>query len=102
MPGHPHAIEAAAVGCLFALLAGIFPRIGLVVLWIFTNEVDRAYDTFVVPLLGLIFFPLTTIVYALAWAPVGGAEGLDWFWIGLAFVFDVASIGGGAAARRGD
>jgi hypothetical protein len=53
------------VGCLFALLAGFLPRFALVCVWIFTNDVDRAYDTFILPLLGLIFLPLTTLVYAL-------------------------------------
>jgi uncharacterized membrane protein len=90
------------VGCLFALLSGIFPRIGLVVLWVFTNDVDQAYDTFVLPLLGLIFLPLTTLVYAVAWSPVGGVDGIEWFWVVLAFLFDVGALGAGARARGGD
>jgi hypothetical protein len=88
------------VGCLFAILAGAFPRVGLVCLWIFTNEVDQAYDSFLVPLLGLIFLPLTTLVYALAWAPLGGVDGFGWFWVALAFVFDLAAYGAGARSRR--
>ena len=88
------------MGCLFAIFSGLFPRVGLGLLWIFTNEVDQAYDSFLVPLLGLIFLPLTTLVYALAWIPVGGVEGFDWFWVGLAFMFDLGSYGAGAKARR--
>jgi hypothetical protein len=88
------------VGCLLAVLAGLFPRIALVCLWIFTNEVDRAYDSFIVPLLGLLFLPLTTLVYALAWSPVDGVEGIEWLWVALAFVLDLSSYGGGARARR--
>ena len=89
------------MGCLFALTAGFFPRIALVLLWVFTNDVDRAFDSFLVPLLGLIFLPLTTIMYALTWAPVVGIEGFDYFLVGIAFVLDLMSYGGGAAARRG-
>ncbi len=89
------------MGCLLAVFAGLFPRVGLVLLWIFTNEVDQAYDSFLVPLLGLIFLPLTTLVYALAWSPIGGVEGIEWLWVALAFVLDLSSYGGGARARRG-
>jgi hypothetical protein len=88
------------MGCLLAVFAGFFPRIALVCLWIFTNDVDRAYDSFIVPLLGLIFLPLTTLVYALAWSPVGGVEGIEWLWVALALVLDLSAYGGGARARR--
>jgi len=89
------------MGCLLAIFAGFFPRIALVCLWIFTNDVDRAYDSFIVPLLGLIFLPLTTLVYALAWSPGGGVEGIEWLWVALALVLDLSAYGGGARARRG-
>jgi hypothetical protein len=88
------------MGCLLAIFAGFFPRIALVCLWIFTNDVDRAYDSFIVPLLGLIFLPLTTLVYALAWSPVGGVEGIEWLWVALALLLDLSAYGGGARARR--
>jgi hypothetical protein len=88
------------MGCLLAIFAGFFPRIALVCLWVFTNDVDRAYDSFIVPLLGLIFLPLTTLVYALAWSPVGGVEGIEWLWVALALVLDLSAYGGGARARR--
>jgi hypothetical protein len=90
------------VACLFALLSGFFPRLGLALVWIFTDEVDQAYDTFVLPLLGLIFLPLTTLVYALLWVPLGGVDGIEWFWVALAFLFDVGALGAGARARDRD
>ena len=88
------------MACLFVVLAAFFPRIALACLWIFTNEVDQAYDSFILPLLGLLFLPLTTLVYALAWSPLGGVEGIEWLWVALAFVLDLSSFGGGARARR--
>ena len=78
------------MGCLFVILGGLFPRVAFVCLWIFTNDVDRAYDSFIVPLLGLIFLPLTALVYA-----------VEWLWVALAFVLDLSSDGGGDRARRG-
>lgn len=90
------------MACLFALLSGFFPRLGLVIVWIFTDEVDQAFDGFILPLLGLIFLPLTTLVYALLWAPLGGVDGIEWFWVVLAFLFDIGALGAGARSRSGD
>jgi hypothetical protein len=66
---------------------------------VFDDSVDRAYDSWVLPLAGLIFLPLTTLVYALAWSPVGGVEGIEWFWVVFAFLLDLLSYAGGARAR---
>lgn len=88
------------MGCLLGLTAGFFPRLALLIVWLATREVDQAYDSFVVPLLGLIFLPLTTLVYALAYSPIGGVEGIGWFWVVFAFVLDLLAYGGGAQARR--
>jgi uncharacterized membrane protein len=82
------------MGCLFALVAGFFPRLALVIVWIATNEVDQAYDTFIVPLLGLIFLPLTTLVYALAWVPGVHLGNGRWIWVALAFVIELAGYAG--------
>ncbi len=57
------------MGCLVAIFAGFFPRIALVVVWVATDYVDRAFDSFLLPLLGLFFLPLTTLVYALRLVP---------------------------------
>jgi hypothetical protein len=90
------------VGCLLAILTGFFPRLGLGIGWIFTDEVDQAYDSWVLPLLGLIFLPLTTLVYALLWGPLGGVDGIEWFWVALAFLLDIGALGAGARSRRED
>jgi hypothetical protein len=88
------------MGCLLALLAAISPRLALVLVWIFTNLVDRAFEGFLLPLLGLIFLPLTTLVYVLAYRPVTGVSGWGWFFVVLAVLFDLGSYGGGASSRR--
>jgi CDP-diglyceride synthetase len=88
------------MGCLLALLAAISPRLALVLVWIFTNLVDRAFEGFLLPLLGLIFLPLTTLIYVLAYRPVTGVSGWGWFFVFLGLLFDLASYGGGALGRR--
>jgi hypothetical protein len=61
------------MGCLFAIVAALSPRLALVLVWLFTNLVDRAFEGFLLPLLGLVFLPFTTLFYVLAYRPVVGS-----------------------------
>lgn len=88
------------MGCLVALLAGVFPRIALVVVWITTTYVDRAFDSFILPLLGLIFLPFTTLVFALVWVPGEGLDNGRWLWVLLAFLIELAGYGGTGHTNR--
>ena len=89
------------MGCLFALLAGFAPRVALVLVWIFTSLVDRAFDGFLLPLLGLIFLPYATLFYVLAWSAVGGVSGWGWFFVTLGLIFDIGHwVGGGRTGRQ--
>jgi CDP-diglyceride synthetase len=85
---------------LFAILAALSPRLALVLVWIFTNLVDRAFEGFLLPLLGLIFLPFTTLLYVLAYKPVVGVTGWGWFFVFIGVLFDLGSYGGGAFGRR--
>jgi hypothetical protein len=88
------------LGCLIALVSLFSIRLALLLVWIFTVFVDRAFDTFIIPLLGFVFLPATTLVYALVYDPVVGVAGFEWFWVALAFLVDLGSLGGAARARR--
>ena len=87
------------MGCLFALVAAFTPRIALGAVWIFTDLVDRAYASFIVPLLGLIFLPYATLFYVLSWRPVVGVTGWGWVWVILGLLFDVGHYVAGVAGR---
>jgi hypothetical protein len=79
------------MGCLFALFAGIFPRVGLFIVWILRpNLVDAAFSTWIFPLLGIIFLPFTTLMYVLLWTSGVGLVGFDWFWLVLAVFLDIS------------
>ncbi|HEX2988797.1 MAG TPA: hypothetical protein VHS06_11575 [Chloroflexota bacterium] len=67
--------------CFFAILATIVPRLALLLLWVATPLVIRAFDSFLVPLIGLIFLPFTTIAYVLVYSPVYGVSVFGWFLI---------------------
>ena len=88
------------MGCLLLLLMLISARITLVILWLFTNLVDRAFDGWVVPFLGVIFLPWTTLIYVLLWNPAGGVNGWEWIFVALGVIADIGSYGRGAMQRR--
>jgi hypothetical protein len=88
------------VACLFGIVAGFFPRVALVIVWIATDLVDRAYSTWVIPLLGLLFLPFTTLVYALVWAPGVHVGNGRWIWVAIAFVVELMGYAGTGRANR--
>ena len=86
--------------CLIVLLAAAFPRLAIAVLFLFTHYLDRAYQSLIVLVLGFLFLPLTTIVYA--WV-VNGNHPLDGLYLIamiIAALFDLGLIGQGEYHRR--
>lgn len=88
-------------GCLLALLAGVAPRLVLILSWIFSDRWDRVWEgALLLPLLGIIFLPYTTVMYMLVWSPAG-ISGFDWIWLGLGVLLDVMKWGMIGNNRRG-
>ena len=88
------------MGCLFALMAGLFPRLALFILWIARPaRIDAAFDTFLLPLLGIIFLPFATLIYVILWT-ASGLSSADWLWVGLAVLIDITHWGSGYSQRR--
>jgi hypothetical protein len=79
---------------LIVLLGSAFPRLALLITWIFTDRVGIAFDGWLVPLAGLIFLPYTTFFYVLAYAPIAGVTGFGWFLVVLGFLLDISSYAG--------
>jgi hypothetical protein len=88
------------MGCLLVLLAAFAPRVTLVFVWIFSDLVDRAFAGFVIPLLGLLILPYTTLFYVLAWSPVGGVSGWGWLLVTLGFFCDLGHLAGSGYTGR--
>ena len=93
--------QTQRIGCFLALLALISPRLVLVLLWIFSNVLSRAYDSWIIPFLGFFLLPWTTLTYAAFWDWGAGRHvtGIEWFFVILAFVIDLGSYAGGSRAR---
>ena len=77
------------LGCLLAFGAAVAPRVFLVLAWIFSARWPYVWGgDFLLPLLGIIFLPFTTIMYMLVWTPKG-IDGWDWMWIILGLFLDL-------------
>ena len=89
------------MGCFLALLALISPRLVLVILWIFSDLLSRAFSSWIIPLLGFFFLPWTTLAYAAFWhwGPGHHVYGFEWIFVALAFFIDIGADVGGHRAR---
>ncbi len=89
-------------GCLLVLLGSAFPRLALVLTWIFTSRVDTAFDGGVLlPFAGLVFLPYTTLFWVIAYAPVAGVTGFGWILVALGVLLDLGHwFGGGREGSR--
>lgn len=79
------------MGCLVVLFALISPRLALFLIWIFSDLLSRAFDSWLVPFLGFFLLPWTTLAYAGMWASSDGVVGFEWFLVILAFIIDLSS-----------
>lgn len=86
--------------CLLAILAAFFPRLVIILLALFTSYLERAYDTFIIPLLGFLFLPFTTLAYAWAINTNGSVSGLYLVIVVIAVLLDLGSYGGGGSTYR--
>jgi len=86
------------MGCLLALLA----RIGLLIVWLQTPLVKNGFhDGWILPLLGLLFLPLTTLSYVVVYALGNGSvTGSGWLWVILGLLFDLGLHSSGFSSNR--
>ena len=87
--------------CLALLVALLSPRAAIIVMWLFSNILGRAYDSALLPIIGFFLLPWTTFTYALMWdLGTHKVTGLEWFVVVFAFLMDLASHGGTMRGRR--
>jgi uncharacterized oligopeptide transporter (OPT) family protein len=86
--------------CLIALLMVAFPRIAILLLFFFTNYFVRPFHSLLMLILGFVFLPLTTIVYA--WIINAGEpmSGIYLVAIIIAVLADIGLLSGGEYHRR--
>jgi hypothetical protein len=86
--------------CLLVILLVAFPRIALLLIFFFSNYLQHAYHELIVPLLGFIFLPLTTLVYAWMINTHQPLAGVNLLILIVAAIVDVGGLGSGEYHRR--
>lgn len=86
--------------CLLVVLVLMFPRVILLLMFFLSNYLWRAYHGYLIPLLGFIFLPITTIVYA--WMVNNGysISGINALYLIIAVLLDAGSHGAGWRSRN--
>ena len=86
--------------CLLLVVMLAFPRVAIALLYLLSSFFERAHMGILLVLLGFIFLPLTTIVYA--WMVNSGhpIEGVYLVGLIVTVLIDVGAIGGGGYSRR--
>ena len=85
--------------CLLALLALAFPRVAIILLWLFTTFFNGLYHGLIIPILGFLFLPLTFLAYTYILRAYGGRMGITQIVIlFIAVIIDLGLVGG--ASRR--
>lgn len=87
--------------CLLILIAWFFPRLALVLIWLLSDYLSRAYQTALWPVLGFLFMPYTTLAYAWAINGHGSVSGLGMVAVVLGVLLDLGAIGGGGKRLKG-
>ena len=86
--------------CFFLSLLFLGPRFAFLVYWLIRPAyINTVFNTWIWPLLGLIFLPWTTLMWVLVYG-ANGIVGFDWVWVGLALVGDIATYTSGAYKRK--
>jgi len=88
------------MGCLVVLLAFLSPRLALFAIFLFSDLLSRAFDSWFVPFLGFFLLPWTTLAYAVMWNSSDRVYGFEWFIVILAFFLDLGSYASRNRARR--
>jgi hypothetical protein len=92
--------EENFVPCLVLIVFLAFPRIALVLLFLFSNYLQRAYHGLLLPLLGFLFLPLTTLAYAWMMNTRQPIAGINLVILIVAVVVDLGGLSRGEYHRR--
>jgi hypothetical protein len=68
----------------------LWPRAWILAYWIFGKQLGDAYDSAVVPAIGFVIAPWTTVLYAWMWAISSNAvTGWEWLVVGVGALLDL-------------
>ena len=86
--------------CLIGCLALLTPRLAIVLVFLFSNYLGRAYESPIWPVLGFFFMPLTTLAYAWAVNTNATVTGIFLVVVVIAVLLDLGLVGTSARSSR--
>ena len=86
--------------CLIGCLALAAPRLAILLVALSGDYIGRVFPSFLWPLAGFLFMPLTTLAYAYAINTRGAVTGPAFVLVVLAALIDLGALGGSETARR--
>ena len=85
-----------AVGWVLVLSSMFWPRLFILGFWIFDEQLGDAFSSWVIPALGFLIAPWTTVAYAFMWGVSSDrVAGVEWLVVGAAVVADLLTWWGG-------
>ena len=88
--------------CLLLLVIVLFPRVALALLFFLSTYLDRPYhNNLLLLILGFLFLPLTTLVYAWMFNNGMPVVGINILYLLVAAILDLGLVGGGYHRHRG-
>lgn len=87
-------------GCLVLFVGAAFPRVAIVLLELFSDYNDQAFDSFWTGFAGFLLLPYTTLFFVLMENWQDPIDGFGWFVVALGFFLDISHYIG--SMRRKD
>ncbi len=88
------------MGCILVPIALLVPRVLMFFIWLLTNWFSRAFDSWIIPVLGFFFLPYTTLAHM---AAILNNQRLSGGWVilfVLAIIVDIGNWGTTTRLRR--
>jgi hypothetical protein len=79
------------LGCLLTGFLTLAPRLVLFFVWLLTDRISTVFEGFLIPLLGFLFLPFTTLAYLLVWNAQSGVSGAAWLLVAGGLLFDLGT-----------
>ena len=93
---HPKAPPAPDGSMIIAVLMfglSLVPRLWILGFWIFSHQIGDAFSVWIVPALGLVLAPWTTLLYTWMWAIGSDAvHGWEWLPVAVGVILDVGFL----------
>lgn len=105
LPQHKSETREIGVGrilaWLFLLGLALVPRLWIVGFWIFSRTLGQAFSSWIIPAIGFVILPWTTLMYAWMWSiDSDGVHGWEWWVVGFSFLLDLVVWAGARRSLR--